>query len=83
MMQRVADLLPRMPVDSGAARFIRSATGSCAGTPPCSVTRSDFTIMDREDPKDLINTVVASAGIDPKEMRFPKAEVLAEIFSFA
>src|SRR5881398_1286717 len=42
-----------------------------------------FTIMDREDQKDLINTVVASAGIDPKEIRFPKGDVLAEIFSFA
>src|SRR5438477_1086556 len=43
---------------------------------------SGFTIMDREDQKDLIDTVVASAGIDPKEIRFPKGDVLAEIFSF-
>ncbi len=44
---------------------------------------SGFTIMDREDQKDLINTVVANAGIDPKEIRFPKGDVLADIFSFA
>ncbi|PYK55993.1 MAG: DNA helicase UvrD [Verrucomicrobia bacterium] len=43
---------------------------------------SGFTIMDREDQKDLIEAVVASAGIDPKEIRFPKGDVLAEIFSF-
>jgi len=43
---------------------------------------SGFSIMDREDQKDLIDTVVASAGIDPKEIRFPKGHVLAEIFSF-
>src|SRR6266704_651309 len=43
---------------------------------------SGFTIMDREDQKDLINMVVASAGIDPKEIRFPKGDVLTEIFSF-
>ncbi|MFL6530600.1 MAG: ATP-dependent helicase [Chthoniobacterales bacterium] len=43
---------------------------------------SGFTILDREDQKDLINTVVASSGIDPKEIRFPKGDVLAEIFSF-
>jgi len=42
-----------------------------------------FTIMDREDQKDLINSVVSAAGIDPKEIRFPKGDVLAEIFSFA
>src|SRR5437764_15436701 len=38
--------------------------------------------MDREEQKDLIDAVVTSAGIDPKEIRFPKADVLAEIFSF-
>ena len=43
---------------------------------------SGFTILDREDQKDLINAVVISAGIDPKEIRFPKGDVLAEIFSF-
>jgi DNA helicase II / ATP-dependent DNA helicase PcrA len=43
---------------------------------------SGFTIMDREDQKDLIDSVVTGAGIDPKEIRFPKGDVLAEIFSF-
>src|SRR4030081_2500266 len=42
---------------------------------------SGFTIMDREDQKDLIDAVVTSAGIDPKEIRFPKGDVLPEIFS--
>ena len=44
---------------------------------------SGFTIMDREDQRDLIATVVANAGIDPKEIRFPKSDVLADLFSFA
>src|SRR5437868_2223043 len=44
---------------------------------------SVFTIMDREDQKDLIGAVVANAGIDPKEIRFPKSDVLADLFSFA
>jgi DNA helicase II / ATP-dependent DNA helicase PcrA len=43
---------------------------------------SGFTIMDREDQKDLLNSVVANSGIDPKEIRFPKGDVLADIFSF-
>jgi DNA helicase-2/ATP-dependent DNA helicase PcrA len=43
---------------------------------------SGFTIMDREDQKDLIDAVVTNTGIDPKEIRFPKGDVLAEIFSF-
>ena len=82
MLNRVANLLP---VD---------ATGLWGGTFHSVGNRilrrhgtalgysSGFTIMDREDQKDLINTVVASAGIDPKEIRFPKGDVLAEIFSF-
>src|SRR5256714_7939828 len=82
MLNRVANLLP---VDASGLwggtfhsvgnRILRrhgTALGYSAG----------FSIMDREDQKDLINTVVASAGIDPKEIRFPKGDVLAEIFSF-
>jgi DNA helicase II / ATP-dependent DNA helicase PcrA len=83
MLDRVASLLP---VD---------ATGLWGGTFHSIGNRmlrrhgsalgysSGFTIMDREDQKDLINTVVAAAGINPKEMRFPKGDVLADLFSFA
>src|SRR3954462_3383724 len=82
MLDRVANLLP---VD---------ATGLWGGTFHSIGNRmlrrhgsalgysSGFTIMDREDQKDLLNSVVASAGIDPKEIRFPKGDVLADIFSF-
>jgi DNA helicase-2/ATP-dependent DNA helicase PcrA len=82
MLDRVANLLP---VDASGLwggtfhsignRMLRRH-GSALGY------SSGFTIMDREDQKDLINTVVANAGIDPKEIRFPKGDVLAEIFSF-
>jgi len=82
MLNRVANLLP---VDASGLwggtfhsignRILRRH-GTALGY------SSGFTIMDREDQKDLINTVVASAGIDPKEIRFPKGDVLAEIFSF-
>ena len=82
MLDRVANLLP---IDASGIwggtfhsvgnRMLRRH-GSALGL------NGGFTIMDREDQKDLINTVVASAGIDPKEIRFPKGDVLAEIFSF-
>ncbi len=42
-----------------------------------------FSIMDREDQEDLIASVLASSGIDTKQIRFPTAEVLGDIFSFA
>ena len=82
MLGRVANLLP---VDASGLwggtfhsvgnRILRRH-GSALGY------SSGFSIMDREDQKDLIDTVVASAGIDPKEIRFPKGDVLAEVFSF-
>ncbi len=82
MLGRVANLLP---VDSSGLwggtfhsignRILRRH-GSALGY------SSAFTIMDSEDQKDLIDAVVISAGIDPKEIRFPKGDVLAEIFSF-
>src|SRR2546428_11944877 len=82
MLGRVANLLP---VDANGLwggtfhsignRILRRH-GSALGY------SSGFTIMDREDQKDLIDTVVATAGIDPKEIRFPKGDVLAETLMF-
>jgi len=82
MLERVANLLPIDASGIWGGTFhsvgnrILRRHGSAIGY------NSGFTIMDREDQKDLINVVVASAGIDPKEIRFPKGDVLAEIFSF-
>lgn len=45
--------------------------------------RPGFSIMDREDQKDLLETVLASSGLDTTQYRFPKPEVLGEIFSLA
>ncbi len=45
--------------------------------------RKGFSIMDREDQKDLLGSVVASSGIDTTGYRFPKPEVLGDIFSIA
>jgi DNA helicase-2/ATP-dependent DNA helicase PcrA len=82
MLDRVANLLP---VDASGLwggtfhsignRMLRRH-GSVLGY------SSGFTIMDREDQKDLLNSVIAGAEIDPKEIRFPKGDVLADIFSF-
>ncbi len=45
--------------------------------------RQDFSIADREDAKDLLAACLADSGIDPKATRFPKPEILADIFSMA
>jgi DNA helicase II / ATP-dependent DNA helicase PcrA len=82
MLNRVANLLPMDASGIWGGTFhavgnrILRRHGNALGY------SSGFTIMDREDQKDLVDMVVASAGIDPKEIRFPKGDVLAEIFSF-
>ncbi len=43
-------------------------------------TRS-FSILDRDDQKSILNAVIGALDIDTKERRFPKADVLASIFS--
>ncbi|MBU6303159.1 MAG: UvrD-helicase domain-containing protein [Verrucomicrobia bacterium] len=42
-----------------------------------------FTIMDREDQKDLLQTVIAECDIDTKGLRFPKPEVLGDLYSLS
>ena len=44
---------------------------------------SDFTILDREDSSDMLDACITEAGIDTKQERFPKGDVLAEIYSLA
>ena len=44
---------------------------------------SNFSILDAEDAKDFLSVCVDEAGVDTKARRFPKAEVLQDIISFA
>lgn len=41
---------------------------------------ANYVILDREDSKDLVQACIPEAGINIKEKRFPKADVLIEIF---
>ncbi|MGD0230787.1 MAG: ATP-dependent helicase [Syntrophorhabdales bacterium] len=45
--------------------------------------KPNFVIMDNEDAKDMIELVTKEAKIDTKERRFPKGQVLKEIFSYS
>ena len=83
MMRRVADLLGG---DVGAlwggtfhsigARVLRRHAEVLGYRP-------DFTILDRDDSEDLLKACIADAEIDVKATRFPKPEVLANVFSMA
>jgi DNA helicase-2/ATP-dependent DNA helicase PcrA len=85
MMRRVADLLGRDPANDGlwggtfhsiGNRFLRRHADLLG-------YKKDFTIMDREDAKDLLNACIAESEIDVKATRFPKAEVIGDIFSMS
>jgi DNA helicase-2/ATP-dependent DNA helicase PcrA len=83
MMHRVAGLLGRQlpslwggTFHSIGARILRSHADLLG-------YRRDFTILDRDDAKDLIKACIADAGIETKGTHFPKPDVLCEIFSLA
>src|SRR5216117_3331197 len=81
MMRRVSDLLgqdlPRLwggTFHSIGNRILRSHADRLG-------YERDFSILDREDANHLIKACIAESEIDIKATRFPKAEVLAEVFS--
>ena len=83
MMRRVGDLLGNDvsqlwggTFHSVGARILRKHAAVLGWRP-------DFTILDREDAKDLVQACVDEAGIEVKETRFPKPDVLGDIFSMA
>lgn len=83
MMRRVADLLGTQLLTlwggtfhSIGARILRAHAEELG-------YRRDFTILDRDDAKDLIKACVADAGIETKGTHFPKPDVLNEIFSLS
>ncbi len=45
--------------------------------------KESFSILDREDQKELLGAAIGDSGIDPRAVRFPKPDVLANIFSLA
>jgi DNA helicase-2/ATP-dependent DNA helicase PcrA len=83
MMRRVGDLLHNDTsalwggtFHSVGARILRRHADRLGYQP-------DFTILDREDARELLDACLGAADIDVKATRFPKADVLADIFSMA
>ena len=81
MMRRVSDLL---------GHELRSLWGGTFHSIGARILRihadtlgyqRDFTILDRDDAKDLIKACVTDAKIETKGTHFPKPDVLNEIFS--
>src|SRR5438552_6453337 len=83
MMRRVADLLGQELASLWGGTFHSIGNRILRRHAPLLGYQRDFSIMDREDARHLISTCVAESEIDTKATRFPKAEVLGEIFSLA
>jgi DNA helicase-2/ATP-dependent DNA helicase PcrA len=83
MMRRVADLLGQELAALWGGTFHSVGNRILRQHAPLLGYQRDFSILDREDAKHLITTCVAEADIDTKATRFPKAEVLGDIFSLA
>src|SRR5688572_19995634 len=83
MMRRVADLLGQELASLWGGTFHSIGNRLLRRHADLLGYQRDFTIMDREDAKHLITTCVAESDIDVKATRFPKADVLGDIFSMA
>src|SRR4051812_10212138 len=83
MMRRVADLLGQELPSLWGGTFHSIGNRILRQHANLLGYQRDFTILDREDARHLVNTCIAEAEIDTKATRFPKAEVLAEVFSMA
>jgi ATP-dependent DNA helicase UvrD/PcrA len=83
MMRRVADLLGQELASLWGGTFHSIGNRILRQHARLLGFERDFTIMDREDAKHLISTCVGESDIDIKATRFPKAEVLGDIFSLA
>jgi DNA helicase-2/ATP-dependent DNA helicase PcrA len=83
MMRRVADLLGHELSALWGGTFHSIGNRILRRNAELMGYERDFTIMDREDAEHLISACVAESNIDVKAARFPKAAVLAEVFSLA
>jgi DNA helicase-2/ATP-dependent DNA helicase PcrA len=83
MMRRVADLLGTQLLALWGGTFHSVGARILRANAEALGYRRDFTILDRDDAKDLIKACVADAGIETKGTHFPKPDVLNEIFSLA
>jgi DNA helicase II / ATP-dependent DNA helicase PcrA len=83
MMRRVADLLGGDLSNLWGGTFHSIANRLLRRHAERLGYRPDFTILDREDTKDLLKASIDDAQIDIKATRFPKPEVLSNLFSLA
>ena len=91
MLERVDTLLPDRTAGLWGGTFHSIGNRILRRHAEAAGYRSGFSILDREDQAGMLDAVIAALGIEtpksrketPKEKRFPKGEVVADILSFA
>ncbi len=83
MLDRVANLLPNDISGLWGGTFHSVGNRLLRKHPVEAGFAPGFSIMDREDQQDLLDAVIVSLGVNPKEKLFPKGEVLADVFSYS
>ncbi|XHR30853.1 MAG: ATP-dependent helicase [Chthoniobacteraceae bacterium] len=88
MLERVEALLPDRTAGLWGGTFHSIGNRILRRHAEAAGYRTGFSIMDREDESGMLQDVIASLGLStksketPKEKRFPKGEVMADILSF-
>jgi DNA helicase II / ATP-dependent DNA helicase PcrA len=82
MLGRVEELLGAMPERITGGTFHHVCNMLLRRYAPLVGFKNNFTILDQEDSRDLINACIKDAGIDTKQKRFPSASVLQSFWSF-
>jgi len=83
MLQRVEELVPYETQDIWGGTFHSIGNKILRRHAPDLGWERNFSIMDREDQKELMSAVVGESEFDTKATRFPKPDVLLDIFSLA
>ncbi len=89
MLERVDALLPDRTAGLWGGTFHSIGNRMLRRHAEAAGYRPGFSILDREDESAMLQDVIASLGLSskskevPKEKRFPKGEVVADILSFA
>lgn len=83
MLDRVADLVPGISEGIWGGTFHSIGNRILRHHAEALGFRPKFSILDREDQEALIEAVVTKSGHRANDKNFPKASVLADIFSFS
>lgn len=83
MLGRVRDLVPHDISRLWGGTFHHVGNRILRRHAPLLGYQPDFTIIDRDDAKNLLNLCVDDLKINRKDKKFPKADVLLEMYSYA